>query len=189
MDLISISLFSPRLRLKPFEPADAGEVWGASTFTLTRFMNWEPAPSLDAFAQIWRQWKPMLIKGTGIHFTARLQVTDEFIGMVALHDLTASEPEVGIWIKESRHGLGFGSEAVAAVAGLANQLGKAAVIYPVVEMNAASRRLAEKLGGVVVGTRTLRKAGGNELAEVVYRIPTASQSDQASTGQKQGWPE
>jgi hypothetical protein len=50
-------------------------------------------------------------------------------------------------------------------------LGKQGVLYPVVEQNGPSRRLAERLGGRIIGTRLLRKAAGLEHPEVVYRIP------------------
>ena len=51
------------------------------------------------------------------------------------------------------------------------ECGAQAFIYPVVEENGPSRRLAEGLGGVVVGTRLLRKSAVIEHPEVVYRIP------------------
>ena len=57
------------------------------------------------------------------------------------------------------------------VAFAAGQLGKRAVVYPVVEQNGPSRRLAESLGGRIIGARLLRKAAGVEHSEVVYRIP------------------
>jgi RimJ/RimL family protein N-acetyltransferase len=71
------------------------------------------------------------------------------------------------------HGHGFGREAVAAVISFPARLGKQAVRYPVVEENLRSRHLAECLGGHVIGKRTLRKASGVELPEVIYRIPAA----------------
>jgi hypothetical protein len=37
--------------------------------------------------------------------------------------------------------------------------------------NGPSRRLAESLGGTIIGTQLLRKADGVEHPEVVYRIP------------------
>ena len=96
----------------------------------------------------------------------------EFLGMAGLHNTSAAEPEMGIWIKESQHGYGYGQEAVAAVISFAaRDLGKRAFVYPVVERNGSSRRLAESLGGSIVGSRLLRKADGVEHPEVVYRIP------------------
>jgi len=51
--------------------------------------------------------------------------------MVGLHNKSAAEPEAGIWIKESRHGCGYGREAVATVISFAvRNLGKLAVVYP-----------------------------------------------------------
>ena len=47
----------------------------------------------------------------------------------------------------------------------------AGFVYPVVTENVASRRLAESLGGTLVGTAVLRKPSGVTLDEVVYRIP------------------
>ena len=110
--------------------------------------------------------------GTDGYFVVRVKRTLEFLGMVGLHDTSAAELETGIWIKESQHGYGYGREAVAAVISFAaRNLGKRAVVYPVVERNVSSQRLAESLGGSIVGTRLLRKPSGVEHPEVVYRIP------------------
>jgi RimJ/RimL family protein N-acetyltransferase len=172
MNLSSVSLTSQRLLLMPFTSDDALEAIEAATPTLTRFMGWDPAPSLEVFSQIWRSWFPMMLAGTDLHLVVREKLTLEFLGMAGLHNISADEPEAGIWVKESRHGYGYGREAVAAVISLAaRDLGKRAVLYPVVEQNSASRRLAERLGGSIVGTRVLRKAGGVEYPEVVYSIP------------------
>jgi hypothetical protein len=65
---------------------------------------------------------------------------------------------------------GYGREATI-VAFVGSELDKQAVLYPVVEQNDRSRRLAERLGGRIIGTRLLRKAAGVEHPEVVYRIP------------------
>jgi RimJ/RimL family protein N-acetyltransferase len=110
--------------------------------------------------------------GTDLPLVVRLQATGEFLGVAGLHNLTSAEPEVGIWIKEQAHGCGYGREAVAtAIAWASRELGVAGIIYPVVVENRASRRLAESLGGVLVGTRTMRKQSGAVFDQVVYRIP------------------
>jgi RimJ/RimL family protein N-acetyltransferase len=162
-----------RLILRAFEPKDAPDSHAASTQTLTRYMTWDPAPSLEHFEQIWRTWLPMMVAGTDMLLVVRLASSHEFLGMAGLHHIDASEPEVGIWIKEAMHGYGFGREAVAAVVSFAARLAKQAVLYPVVEQNMRSRHLAECLGGHVIGKGTLRKASGIELPEVIYRIPVA----------------
>ena len=173
MDLSSVSLSSQRLFLKCFSPEDALEVFEAVTPTITRFMGFEPAPSFEAFEQIWQNWFPLMHSGTDAHFVIRANSSLEFLGVAGLHDVEDAEPKVGIWIKETAHGSGFGRESVAALISFAaRELGKRSVLYPVVEKNYPSRRLAESLGGILVGNRLLRKAEGIEHPEVIYKIPT-----------------
>jgi RimJ/RimL family protein N-acetyltransferase len=168
MDLSAISLLSPRLLLKSFTGDDAREAFEAATPAIARFMAWDPASSLDAFTPIWQSWITMMGAGTDVSFAVRHKASLEFFGAAGLHNIDADEPEAGIWIKQTQHGCGYGREAVATILAFAgHNLGKRAVMYPVVEQNAPSRRLAESLGGRIVATRLLRKGAG-----VVYRIPT-----------------
>jgi RimJ/RimL family protein N-acetyltransferase len=172
VDLSSLSLSSQRLLLKSFTGSDAREAFLEATPTVARFMSWDPAPSFEAFEQIWQDWIPGMRAGSDACLTIRHKASSEFLGLAGLHKADVAEPEVGIWIKESQHGHGYGREAVATmIAFAADKLGKQAVVYPVVELNRPSRRLAESLGGRIIGTRVLRKSGGVELPEVVYRIP------------------
>jgi RimJ/RimL family protein N-acetyltransferase len=175
MDLSSASFLSTRLCLKTFAPEDAREVFAAATPTLTRYMSWDPALSVDAFEKIWQKWLPMMVEGTDVHFVVRLKARQEFLGMAGLHNIGASEPDTGIWIKEAKHGNGYGREAVAALISFASRdLGKKAVLYSVAEENRPSWRLAESLNGKIVANRLLRKGAGIEYLKVVYRIPSPS---------------
>ena len=110
--------------------------------------------------------------GTDVSLVVRLTSTGEFLGMAGLHQIGDPEPEIGIWIKEAAHGAGYGREAIAATIDWASRrLELAAFTYPVAVENRPSRRLAESVGGALVGTRQLRKPSGIILDEVVYRIP------------------
>ncbi len=172
MDLSSVNLPSQRLFLKSFSPEDAVEVFEAVSPTITHFMGFEPSPSLEAFEQVWKNWLALMRSGIDAHFVVRANSNLEFLGVAGLHGIEDAEPKIGIWIKETAHGSGFGRETVAAIVSFAaNELGKRSVLYPVVEKNYLSRRLAENLGGVPVGSRLLRKPGGIEHPEVIYRIP------------------
>lgn len=167
MDLSSVSLSSQQLLLKSFTGDDAREAFEEATPTIARFMAWEPAPSFEAFASIWQSWIPAMRAGSDVHFAVRHKPSLEFFGAAGLHNIDAEEPEAGIWIEESRQGYGYGCEAVATIVAFAGDaLRKRAVLYPVVGQNGPSRRLAERLGGEIIGPRLLRKGPG-----VVYRIP------------------
>jgi RimJ/RimL family protein N-acetyltransferase len=173
LDFSTVAFTSHRLSLRAFTAADAGEAFDAAGAAVTRFMSWEPSPSLEAFADVWREWLPRMRAGIELHLVLRLLPSGEFLGVAALHDIGNGEPEIGIWLKESAHGLGYGREAIAAmVAWACAHLGAKFVIYPVVEINHPSRRLAESLSGVIAGHRVLKKANASS-DEVVYCIPCA----------------
>ena len=173
-------LASQRLTLRPFTPEDAADVFAAITPALTRFLGWEAPASPAVFAEVWRDWLGA-DAATEFHFVVRSSQTEELFGLVGLHGIGDAEPELGVWIKESAHGHGYGREAVRAVVTWASQrLAIRMFAYlriptkpatnsnrkPAAERNVASRRLAEALNGVVVGSQSRSK-----FAEVLYRIP------------------
>ena len=87
--------------------------------------------------------------------------------MASLEGADSVSPELGLWLKESVHGQGFGLEVVATLVEWGHAtLGKASFIYPVAVQNTASRRIAEKLRGEIIGNRKNPK-----YESVVYRIP------------------
>lgn len=160
-----ISITTRRLRMQPFRPEDADEAYACITPTLTRYMAFEPAESPAAFAEIWQSWLPKIASGEDITFVIRHD--GAFIGFCGLHRTGDLQPELGIWIRESAHGLGYGREAVEAVAHWASaHLPALAYIYPVATENTASRRIAEGLGGTIIGRRDTAK-----YPAVVYQIP------------------
>jgi RimJ/RimL family protein N-acetyltransferase len=52
--------------------------------------------------------------GAELHLVIRLASTTEFLGVAGLH-IGSSEPEVGFWIKEIAHGMGYGRESIATI--------------------------------------------------------------------------
>jgi RimJ/RimL family protein N-acetyltransferase len=144
---------------------DAEDVFHCITPALTTFMFWEPPRSLAAY-KARREARLRSDDKNDYSFVIRRLDTMECLGIASLDDVRASSPELGIWIKEAAHGYGYGSEAVRAVAGWASQaLGKESFMYSVAIQNVPSRRLAEALGGEVIGTRTSSK-----YDSVVYKI-------------------
>ena len=133
-------------------------------------MNWDPPPSLQEYETIWRTWLPAMETGTDLHLVIRSASSRELLGVAGLHNIGLAELELGIWIKESAQGTGYGREAVAAVIRWASsRFGVAAFSWPVAEENVRSRRLAEALNGAIVGNIERRK-----YTALVYRIPAMS---------------
>ncbi len=155
------------LVLRPFSCADGHEVFAGITPTLTRFMAFDPPDSFAAFEKIGQEWLRLIEEGAEYTFVIRHLQDGRFMGIAAVHRATEGEPELGIWISEREHGQGYGREAVRAVVHwCAERLAAVAYRYPVAVDNVASRRIAEALGGQVVGTEQSAK-----FASVVYRIP------------------
>jgi RimJ/RimL family protein N-acetyltransferase len=109
--------------------------------------------------------------GTELHLVIRLNSTYEFVGAAGLHPADGTMLETGIWIKESPQGHGYGREAVAAVIKWASEKFRpSGFLYPVVDANTPSRKLAEALGAKIIGTRQRHKPGDKERKLPLYRI-------------------
>ena len=168
-----IVIQSPRLQLSHFQMTDAPEVFGCITPAIATFMPWEP-PS-------WREYvtrcekRAQAPEPNKFSFVIRRLGNRECLGMASFEDADCDSPELGLWLKESAHGQGFGREVVAALVEWGHAtFGKRGFLYPVAVQNTASRRIAEKLHGEIIGNRTNPK-----YESVVYRIPFCESPDAA----------
>jgi len=160
-----IVIQSPRLQLSQFQMTDAPEVFGCITPAVARFMPWEP-PSWSEYVTRCEK-RAQAPEPNQFSFVIRRRDNGECLGMASFEDADSVSPELGLWLKESAHGQGFGREVVAALVAWGHAtLGKGGFIYPVAILNIASRRIAEKLHGEIIGNRTNPK-----YESVVYRIP------------------
>ena len=158
-------ILSPRLQLSQFQMTDAQEVFGCITPSVTKFMPWEP-PSWGEYVTRCEK-RVQAPEPTKFSFVIRRLDGGECLGMASLEDADSDSPELGLWLKESAHGQGFGREVVASLVEWGHaSLGKRTFTYPVALENIASRRIAESLHGEIIGNRTNPK-----YDSVVYRIP------------------
>jgi RimJ/RimL family protein N-acetyltransferase len=163
--MVQVFIRSARLQLTPFKMADAGEVFECITPAIARFMRWEPPKSLNEY-KAHREARLQANDQSVLSFVIRHSDTMECLGIAGLDEADQPTPELGIWLKEAAHGHGYGTEAIRAVAEWATKtLAKESFLYPVAVENVASRRIAEKLNGEIVGTRRNPK-----YESVVYEI-------------------
>jgi len=162
---MALHIETARLSLDRFAMSDAEDVFRCITPAVTRFMAWDP-PTFDEY----RSRCESLAQADDqaeISLVIRRKETRECLGVIGIEGLGGAHPELGIWMKETAHGQGYGREVIEAVAGWASgTLNSAGFIYPVAVENIASRRIAEGLGGEVIGTRSSPK-----YDSVVYKIP------------------
>jgi RimJ/RimL family protein N-acetyltransferase len=161
-----IVIQSRRLQLSQFQMIDAQEVFGCITPGIAKFMPWEP-PSWSEYVSRCEK-RVRAPEPNKFSFVIRRSDNSECLGMASVEGTDSVSPELGLWLKESAHGQGFGREVVAALIEWGHgTLGKQSFIYPVAVQNAASRRIAESLRGEIIGSRTNPK-----YESVVYRIPS-----------------
>lgn len=154
-----------RLTLRRFTLTDADEVFAAITPEVTRWMSWDPEPR-EAFA-VRTEAMAVADPQAGVSFVIRRRDTGACLGVAAAERLAEDLPELGIWLRIDAHGQGYGGETVEALLGWASAAsGKLGFLWPVAVENTASRRIAERLGGEIIGAHTTRK-----YEAVVYRIP------------------
>lgn len=154
-----------RLQLRQFEMTDARDVFGCITPAIAKFMPWEPPSWSEYLARC--EKRAQAREPNQFSFVIRRLDNLECLGMASFEDADSASPELGLWLKESAHGQGFGREVVAALVKWGHAtLGKEGFVYPVAEQNMASRRIAEKLHGEIIGKRRNQK-----YDSVVYRIP------------------
>ena len=165
MSMMQVLIRSARLELSPFKMADAEEVFECITPAIARFMRWEPSKSLSEY-KAHREARLQANDQSVFSFVIRRSDTMECLGIAGLDEADQPSPELGIWLKEAAHGHGYGTEAIRAVAEWAMKtLAKESFLYPVAVENVASRRIAEKLNGEIVGSRRNPK-----YESVVYEI-------------------
>ena len=169
VDLANVVIESERLRLLSLTDRYTESIFRHFTPAVTRYML-PKAPTLrsetEAFvASAMRGFE----RGTDLHLVICQKAGDQFLGVCGLHD--RDKPELGIWLKESAQGRGYGREAIAAMVDWARQhLVFEYLIYPVDRRNTPSLKIPESLGGRVIGERTAMSQSGVQLDELVYAI-------------------
>jgi len=88
-----IQILSARTVIRPFSPDDAVEVFACISPEITRFMSWEPPPTLDAFEDVWRTWLPSNEGRADLHLVARNQTfSGSFVACIGVFVVTVNWP-------------------------------------------------------------------------------------------------
>jgi RimJ/RimL family protein N-acetyltransferase len=162
-----IVIRSPRLQLSPLQMSDAQEVFRCITPAIAKFMPWGPPSWSEYLTRCEKRVQTQV--PNEFSFVVRKLENGERLGMASFENADSASPELGLWLKESAHGLGFGTEVVASLVAWGHAtFGKDHFTYPVAIKNTASRHIAERLRGETVGSQTNPK-----YDSVVYRIPSS----------------
>ncbi len=95
----------------------------------------------------------------------------DFLGCGGAHHIDGKFPELGIWIKKSAHGHGFGKEAIIALKEwIDKNLNYEYILYPVAKENYPSKRIPEFLGGKIERKYDEVDMSGRKQHLLEYRI-------------------
>jgi len=168
---LKIIIETKRLLLVPISLDFDKEIFKEFTSEITLFMFPKTAEKIEETQEFINSALGKIQKGEELQMVVLKKDTREFLGCAGLHHIDTPTPELGIWIKKSAHGNGYGREAVADLKKWADDnLKYDYLLYPVDKNNISSRKIAESLGGVIEREVDKENMSGNILHKVEYRI-------------------
>lgn len=174
VNLDKIKIESARLRIRPIELSDAEDVFREFTPAVATYMTPSPAASIEDTKGFLKYAIEGRKKATDLQLVIECVESGQFFGLIGLHTrFGARTPEIGIWLKSTAQGKGFGREAVVALKEWSDRnLDYDHIVYPVSDLNTASRKIPESLG-VIAGEEKVHveRAGREALEILTYAIP------------------
>ncbi len=172
LDLTTLRIESERLLLVPITMEYAEDVFREFQEPVTRFMEAKPADSIEELERRIVESIAAFHRGSEFNFTILKKETREFLGRAGFHEATTAAPEVGLWIKQSAHGNGYGREAMHALVGwIRKNFHFTHLRYDVARENTASIKMPESFGAKVMHESEKTMQSGRTYHMLQYWIP------------------
>ncbi|MBN2114533.1 MAG: GNAT family N-acetyltransferase [Acidimicrobiia bacterium] len=174
MSTLPDTLSAPGLLLRRYGAADAVAVHEAATESVAEVSPYEtwchPGYTLEEAAEYAGWWDRDWDKGSAYYFAVCDETTGHYLGSCGLCPVEREHATAGLgfWVRTSatRRGVATGAAGLVAEAGF-TYLGLNRIELLIAVDNAASRRVAEKLGAAYEGTlrkRLVLPAGPTDMA-------------------------
>lgn len=159
-----------RLLIRPFDLSYLEEYAREFTAEITKYQYPDPFPDMETANQVMSGFVEEMEEGKMLELVV-LSRDGEFLGCIDVFGIQEDTPEVGIWLKQSAHGAGYGYEALRAVADELNRTGRYQYyIYEVDARNVPSIHLIEKFPFEKAGYEEITTESGKELRLQAYHI-------------------
>lgn len=177
MNLTSVIIQTQRLLITPITPTYRKDIFREFQEPVTLYMQPLPAKDISETDTFISESIKGLEAGNNLQLVILKKDTQEFLGCAGLHQLDIETPEMGVWIKQSAQGNGYGKEAMTAIKQWADEnLSYTYIVYPVAEENTSSRKIPESLGGEVKKEYDKQMPSGREYHFLEYWIPSNKKS-------------
>jgi ribosomal-protein-alanine N-acetyltransferase len=171
MDTTNITIETKNLFIRTISLADKDDIFKEFTDEITTHMFPKPADNIEETIDFIQTSIKENKEGSNFQIVILNKETKEFLGCGGIHHIDQKTPELGIWIKKSAHGNGYGKEAVIGLKEWADaNLDYEYLLYPVDAQNLASKRIPEFFGGKIAREYQEINMSGNKLNLQEYRI-------------------
>jgi len=160
-----------RLKLVAVTEKYAEDIFKGLNKDVTEYMYPKQADDISETLAFIKSQIKLNQEGKNIGIVILDKYSGEFFGGGGLHSVHEPVAELGIWIKKSAHGHGYGKEAITELSKWAvKNLTILGMIYPVDFENIASRRIPESMGGHIVAHENGVNMSGQLRHWVTYLI-------------------
>lgn len=149
----TLTFSSDRLNFTIVSDNNVEDIFRELTPTIAKFLPFIPTNKKEDTYGFVAYSLGQLEQQKDITLVASDRHTGEFIGCCGIHDISEESISLGIWIKESASGKGYGKEIIKALEQFVfDHIPVDYLIYNVEKNNAGSINIAEKLGYVYHST-------------------------------------
>jgi len=150
MNLLGYVIQTERLELMAIDENYIEDIFTSFTKDITTYMYPQPSGNINDTEQFVKGSMVGLEDGTNLQLVIVNKISKEFLGCCGLHNLNATESELGIWLKKNAHGHGYGLEAIEGIVNWARtNMAVDTLKYPVDRKNIPSRKIPEHFKGKV----------------------------------------
>ncbi len=171
-DLLSVSIPSARLQSVSISDRFQQDIFREFTDEITRYVLPSTPTDLGEIHDFIVTSRNEMEQSSNLLLAILSKSFGQFIGCCGLHGQeNIKTPELGIWIKRSSHGNGYGREAITTLVDWASRIIELDYfIYPVERQNIASCKIPISLGGIEIGDLKVETPTGKILDKIIYKI-------------------
>lgn len=159
-----------RLIIQPFKALFLEDYFREFTDEVTQYQYPDSFPNLETANDVLSGFMQAMEQGDMLELVV-LGENEEFLGSIEVFGIQEKTPEIGLWLKSSAQGKGYGYEALR---GIMDYLGMAQkyeyIIYEADVRNKPSIRLIEKFHVEKGGYESVVTESGKKLMLQTYRV-------------------